>query len=325
MDHPKRVPFDPELRAALAAFKAEVELEPLTPDTIEAYRVRMARTDVPLEQIIANRPVKHEDISVPGPPGSPDITLAVLRPTQPPVTPAPAVYAIHGGGMILGTRLSDAQRLVEIVVEFGVVVVSVEYRLAPEHPHPAPVEDCYAGLSWTYDHAEDLGIDKQRLVIRGGSSGGGLAAGAALLARDRDGPRLAGQMLICPMIDDGNDSLSCRQYEDIGPWDRSFNETGWNALLGSTRGSAHVSPYAAPTRASDVTALPPTFIEVGAAEIFRDEAVDYASRLWAAGNDAELHVWAGGFHGFVGVYPQAPVSRAALAARLSWLSRRLCG
>jgi acetyl esterase/lipase len=199
----------------------------------------------------------------------------------------------------------------------------VEYRLAPEHPHPAPVEDSYAGLVWTAEHAAELDVDPQRVIIVGGSAGGGLSAAVALLARDRGGPALLGQMLVCPMLDDRNDTPSAFQMAGLDIWDQSSNQMGWTALLGAQRGGPDVSPYAAPARATDLSDLPPAFIDVGSAETFRDEDVAYAVRLWQAGGRAELHVWPGGFHGFDGFAPQAPVSRDAKEARLRWLRRLL--
>jgi acetyl esterase/lipase len=161
--------------------------------------------------------------------------------------------------------------------------------------------------------------------VAGGSAGGGLAAAVALLARDRGGPPLLAQLLMCPMLDDRNDTPSAQQMAGLGVWDRTSNETGWTALLGAARGGPDVSPYAAPARATDLSGLPPAFIDVGSAETFRDEAVTYASRIWQAGGVAELHVWPGGFHGFAALAPQAAVSREANNAQRSWLRRVLAG
>jgi acetyl esterase/lipase len=155
------------------------------------------------------------------------------------------------------------------------------------------------------------------------SAGGGLSAAVALMARDRSGPRLAGQLLGCPMLDDRNETVSSRQYDGFGAWDRNNNDTAWTAIAGAGRFRDDLSPYVAPARAQDLSGLAPAFIEVGAAETFRDEAVDYALRIWATGGQAELHVWAGGYHGFTGFSPDADVSRAANAARESWLRRVL--
>ena len=225
--------------------------------------------------------------------------------------------------MIMGDNRTAMPRMLDWAEELQLTVVSVEYRLAPETQHPGPVEDCYAGLSWTAEHAGELGIDPSRIVIAGGSAGGGLAAAVTLMARDRGGPALAGQMLMCPMLDDRNDTPSARQMAGQGVWDHTSNHTGWTALLGAACGGPDVSPYAAPARAGDLSGLPPTFIDVGSAETFRDEDVTYASRIWQAGGVAELHVWPGGFHGFATMAPQAALSQEAVAAQLRWLRRLL--
>ena len=222
----------------------------------------------------------------------------------------------RGGGF--PGALAHAEKL-------GAAVVSVEYRLAPETPHPGPVEDCYAGLIWTVEHADELGIDPARVIVGGASAGGGLAAAVALLARDRGGPALLAQMLLCPMLDDRNETPSSYQMAGIGIWDRGANEVGWTALLGAARGGPDVSPYAAPARATDLSGLPPAFIDVGSAETFRDEDVAYATGIWQAGGRAELHVWPGGFHGFTGMVPDAAISQAATAAQQAWLQRILAG
>jgi acetyl esterase/lipase len=318
----KPVPYDPELEPGLAAFLDLVERIPLRADTILENRAHFATIVPSLEQQVGDRPVDVEERTVPGPPGAPDITLTIIRPRGG-VTAAPAFYAIHGGGMILGNRFFGIDGLVDDVLRFGAVGVSVEYRLAPEHPAPAAVEDCYAGLVWLAEHAAELGADPARIVVTGASAGGGLSAGVALLARDRGGPPLLGQVLLCPMIDDRNATASARQYDGIGAWDRHNNDTGWDALLGALRGTEEASPYAVPARAKDVSNLPPAYLDVGAAEVFRDEATEYALRIWATGGQAELHVWNGGYHAFAGFSPGAEVSRAAVAARLSWLRRLL--
>ncbi|MET8853995.1 alpha/beta hydrolase [Amycolatopsis sp. NPDC004625] len=318
----KPVPYDPELEPGLAAFLDLVERIPLRADTILENRARFATIVPSLEQQVGDRPVDVEERTVPGPPGAPDVVLTIIRPRGG-VTGAPAFYALHGGGMILGNRFFGVDGLVDDVLRFGAVGVSVEYRLAPEHPAPAAVEDCYAGLVWLAEHAAELGADPARIVVTGASAGGGLSAGVALLARDRGGPHLLGQVLLCPMLDDRNATPSARQYDGIGAWDRHNNDTGWDALLGPLRGTGEASPYAVPARAKDVSNLPPAYIDVGAAEVFRDEATEYALRIWATGGPAELHVWNGGYHAFAGFSPGAEVSRAAVAARLSWLRRLL--
>jgi acetyl esterase/lipase len=214
---------------------------------------------------------------------------------------------------------------VPYVVEIGAVVVSVEYRLAPEHPDPAPVEDCYAGLVWTAKNAAELDIDPERILIAGASAGGGLAAGTALLARDRGFPELTHQILLCPMLDDRMITPSSRMLVDTGIWDAEDNAFGWTALLGDRRGGPDVSPYAAPARATDLSRLPRTFLDVGSAETFRDETIDYAQRLCQAGVSVDFHLWGGGFHGFDMMAPHAAISRAAVAASDEFLRRALAG
>jgi acetyl esterase/lipase len=224
--------------------------------------------------------------------------------------------------MVAGNRMTGMHVLLPWIVDHDAVAVSVEYRLAPEFPDPHPVEDCYAALLWMAHNAAALGIDPGRIMIAGVSAGGGLAAGTALLARDRKGPRLIGQALLCPMLDDRDQTISSAQFDGVGVWDRASNVMGWTALLGHRRATDDVSIYAAPARATDLTGLPPAFIDCGSAEVFRDEDVAYATALWRCGVQAELHVWPGGFHGFDMVADTA-LGRAAIAARDAWVARRL--
>lgn len=315
------VPFDPEIEPALAEI-VPADAPPFTPETIPGLRRAMAEMFPPAAEVVGDAPVTVVEQTIPGPEGAPDLEITILSPHQSDGA-LPVLYNIHGGGMMVGHRNMDVGRLLALVLELNVVAVNVEYRLAPEHPHPAPVEDCYAGLVWTVEHADELGIDPSRIVVTGASAGGGLAAGVALLARDRNGPAIAGQLLACPMLDDRNESVSTRQYDGIGAWDRNNNDTGWDALLGPARGTDAASPYAVPARMTDLSGLPPAYLDVGAAEIFRDETTEYALRIWATGGQAELHVWAGGYHGFAGFSPDAEVSRSAVATRLSWLRRIL--
>ncbi|MEV6302536.1 alpha/beta hydrolase [Actinoplanes sp. NPDC051861] len=315
------VPFDPELAAALDVIGAQLP-SALTADMIQPMRDGALLADLTDDDLSREGAFTVARHTVPGPDGDPDIELLVLTPADA-SGPLPGIYHTHGGGMVLGNNRTGVDGPQDWAREVPAVIVSVEYRLAPEHPHPAPAEDCYAGLVWTAKHAAELGIDPDRLLIAGASAGGGLAAAVTLMARDRGGPALAGQMLLCPMIDDRNDTPSAEQMAGRGVWDRTANDTGWTALLGDARGGPDVSPYAAPARATDLSGLPPAFIDVGSAETFRDEDVAYASRIWQAGGQAELHVWPGGFHGFDMLVPQAAVSQAARAARIRWLQRLL--
>lgn len=307
--------FDPQLAAILPSLEGYVPLK-MTLEQLEHFRGLSRSTR---EDLLGDAKVSCVDYSIPGYQGAEIVVSVIAR--QDHSTPGPALYHIHGGGMVMGTRFSGAKPLVDWALRHDAVCVTVEYRLAPEHPAPTPVEDCYAGLVWMAAHAELLRFDPSRLVIFGGSGGGGLAAGTTLLARDRGGPRLSGQLLQCPMLDDRNETESAHQYEGVGIWDRISNLTAWRAVLGDRRGGPDVSPYSAPARASDLRGLPPTFIDVAAVETFRDEAIAYARGILAAGGECELHVWGGAFHGFYDIAPQSDLARACIAARDGWLAR----
>jgi acetyl esterase/lipase len=321
-DHrcPPPVPIDPELDAALRPLR-ELLPSSIRPEDVPAFKAR-PREDLSDEDLRRGGAFEVEERTVPGPPGAPEVSLLICRPSGA-AGPLPAVYHTHGGGMIVGSNRVGLGGVLDWAQELSLAVVSVEYRLAPEHPHPAPIEDCYAGLVWTAKHAAALGVDPELIVLAGGSAGGGLAAALALLARDRGGPALAGQLLMCPMLDDRNDTPSAAQMAGLGIWNQGDNEVGWTALLGEARGGPDVSPYAAPARAEDLSNLPPAFIDVGSAETFRDEDVAYASRIWQAGGNAELHVWPGGCHGFEQLAPHAAISAPAQQARNGWIRRTL--
>ncbi|MET7773424.1 alpha/beta hydrolase [Nocardia sp. NPDC005366] len=314
------VPFDPELAAALEVILPHMP-NFTSVDAIPAIRARAGELMVSRsnEELSRDGAFHVEEILVPGVHGE-QISLMVCRPTGI-QAPSAAIYYIHGGGMIIGSNRMISDDMLDWATEFDATLISVDYRLAPETPHPGPMEDCYAGLVWVADHAGELGIDPARIVIAGESAGGGLAAATALLARDRQGPAIAAQVLMCPMLDDRNDTPSAIQSEGRGVWHRHANETGWSALLGAARGGPDVSPYAAPARATDLSGLPPALIDVGSAETFRDEAVTYASNIWRAGGQAELHVFAGGFHRYDGLAPQTTVSRDTKDVRVRWLRR----
>jgi acetyl esterase/lipase len=320
---PASVFIDPEVAAALQQLPVGVAAL-LDFTDLPGSRARMAgRRPVfpPSEGVVA------VDRPVPGPAGAPDITLRIYRAKAAATaeTRRPAIYWIHGGGMVMGGLDGDNVRLSEFVEQLGCVAVSVDYRLAPENPHPAPVEDCYAGLVWTAAHADELGIDPTRILIGGASAGAGLAAAVTLLARDRGGPALSFQLLIYPMLDDRNDTPSSYEIVDVGIWDRATNLGGWRALLGEQAGTADVSPYAAPARATDLAGLPPAYIDVGTADLFRDEDIAYAQRLMQAGVPTELHIYPGAVHGFEGMAPAARLTQGARALRLAALKRALEG
>lgn len=311
-------PFDAELDVVLQALADKVPPR-ITPDMIGRFRAIPA--DPTVGGAVEKAGAIHEQRTIPGYAGAGLAASVFRRPDQ--STAGPGILYLHGGGMVFGNRFGGVQAYLPFAKSHGAVVVTVDYRLAPEHPDPIPVEDGFAALSWIVEHAGELGIDPARMIVAGQSAGAGLAAGVCLLARERHGPPVAAQVLVSPMLDDRDDTDSAHQIDGIGVWDRTSNVTGWAALLGDRRGGSEVSVFAAPGRAEDLADLPPAFISVGSAEVFRDEAVAYASRLWSCGGSAELHVWPGGFHGFENFAPAARITASAAAARDAWLTRLL--
>jgi acetyl esterase/lipase len=316
-------PFDAEIEPALAAIRPFI-----TPWKDVASIPSDRQSLLPVisdEELSRGGAFTVEERLVAGSVGAPDLPLLICRPTSAAAATRPALYWMHPGGMIVGDARTGLDMILDLAAPLGLVVVSVGYRLAPENPHPAPVEDCYAGLQWTVEHAAGLDVDPERVIVAGGSAGGGLAAAVTILARERGGPALLAQMLLSPMLDDRNDTPSSLQMAGLDIWDHQMNAVGWKALLGDAVSGPNVPPDAAPARATDLAGLPPAFIDVGSAETFRDEAVQYAARLWQAGGRAELHVWSGGFHGFERSAPDAAISKDARAAKARWLSRMLAG
>jgi triacylglycerol lipase len=296
---------DPELQGALA-FLPNLDFGAVSLADIRAGLTEM-RASMP---VIEMPDVVSEIIFVPGPAGAPDVRVIAHRPAGA-AAPLPAILHIHGGGFLIGEPIIEDIANRTTVRELGCALFTVDYRLAPETPHPGPIEDCYAALQYLAAHAGALGIDAGRIGVMGESAGGGLAAGLALLARDRGGPALAFQHLIYPMLDDRN----CTD-QDPHPltgefvWSRASNHFGWSAYLGHAPGAADVSPYAAPARAENLAGLPPAFIAVGTLDLFLEEDIDYARRLTRAGVPVELHVYPGAFHG----YQLATEARVTLAA-----------
>lgn len=232
----------------------------------------------------------------------------------------PVLFHLHGGGTALGNRFSDIARVLDWVDELSVVALSVEYRLSPEHPFPAGLDDAWVALTWLNAHALELGVDPRKIVLVGESAGGCFAAGLALRARDMGLAPLAGILLMCPMLDDRTPSHGGHDVT-IGPWSAASNAAAWDFYLGEQRGRAGVSPYAAPGRATNLEGLSPVYIDVGSLDVLAPEAIEFATRLWTCGVNAELHVWPGGYHSFDKIAPLAAISVEATSSRTAWLRR----
>ncbi len=256
------------------------------------------------------------ETSFAGPDG--DVKLFIYQPVN--EAPRPGLLWIHGGGYVLGEG-NDAS-VIPFAEHAGCTVVSVDYRLAPEHPFPAGPEDCYAALLWMVENAAELGIDPDRIAIGGASAGGGMAAGVALMNRDRLGPDLKLQLLLYPMIDDTHDTPSGHWVQHPKVWNREVSLKAWQMYLGEGH-QGEVSPYAAAARAADLSDLPPAYICVGQADLFRDENIAYAGRLMAAGVPTELAVYPGMPHGGEAFNPMAAVSQQMRSGYYEALKRAL--
>lgn len=217
----------------------------------------------------------------------------------------PVLLWIHGGGFVLGSIEENDPLCAQVVETANCVVVSVDYRLAPEHPYPAPLEDCYSALTWIADNSTKLNIDVNRIGVAGASAGGGLTAGLTLLARDRAYPSICFQMPLYPMINDGNNTPSANEIKEGMVWNQKTNEFGWKCYLGGLHGNVNVPIYAAPARAEDYSNLPYTYTCVGQLDPFRDETIAYVTKLAQAGVDVEFHLYPGAFHGFEVLNPQS--------------------
>ena len=302
--------LDDEIAPALAAAPVGFEL---SADVLPAMRAARGEMFAAIELSDAVERTDHV-IS-----DDPSVVVRVHRPKGID-GPLPCVYSIHGGGYVLGSYDMDDAKFDRQCVHFPCVGVSVEYRLAPETAYPGPLDDCYAGLRWTYEHAAELGIASDRIGISGVSAGGGLAAGLALLARDRGDVPVAFQLLECPMIDDRQVTSSSR-LDGLPIWSREANEFGWRSYLGDFYGG-DVPEYAAAARATNLAGLPPALVIVGGADGFRDEDIEYALRLNQAGVPTELHVLPGAPHG-VQMFTDSVVARRWNRMVTEWLEQRL--
>lgn len=296
--------MDPELEAFIA-FLPELDLtDPVAARKQYAAHVTARRASDIVGLVIDDRTV----------PADPEVSVRIYRPHQ----ARGAVVWMHGGGWVMGDLDTEHPWAARIAEGSGAVVISVNYRLSPEHRFPAALDDAYAVLTWTAEHAAELGIDPDRIAVGGHSAGGGLAAQVALRARDRQGPPIHFQLLNEPELDDRQQTWSARQFTDT-PWvNRDVVTASWRHYLGS----APASQYAAPARATDLSGLPPTYIATAEFDPNRDEGIDYALRLLQAGVPVELHQWPGTFHGSQ-AFLSAEVSQRQIAALAAALRRAM--
>lgn len=263
--------------------------------------------------------VRFDDRTIPGPADAPELAVRVYTPVGR-EDARPAVLYLHGGGFCLGSVEFEHAGALAVADRAGALVVSVEYRLAPEHPFPAGIEDCYAALCWLASEASSLGVDPERIAVMGQSAGGGLSAGLALMARDRGGPALCFQVLGIPELDHRLETPSMHQFVDTPLWNRPNAIMSWRCYLGETPGE--VSPYASPALARDLSGLPPAYVSTMEFDPLRDEGIEYALRLLQAGVPVELHQFPGTFHGSALVVGAA-VSKRSGEEMMSALCRGL--
>lgn len=264
---------------------------------------------IDMNKRVPNPAVTITDRLIPGPSREQEIRVRIYR-TEAPTQSSAGLLWIHGGGYVLGTPEMDDGLCERFVLEANCTVVSVDYRLAPEHPFPAPLDDCYAALTWFSQHAEELGVNPSQIAVAGASAGGGLTAATSLLARDRMGPEIIFQMPLYPMIDDRHVTPSSKEIHDNRVWNEESNRKAWNMYLGDLQDE--VSIYAAPARCTDFSNLPPTYTCVGDLDPFRDETIEYIAKLTKAGVPTEFHLYPGCYHGFDGYAPFTEIGKKAI-------------
>jgi acetyl esterase/lipase len=310
-------PFDPAYKA-VSGFSA-------APSKLDVEAARNTRSTFAADTILAKfTSLIHRDVIAPPVHDLSDnpVTIAIFETKSSTNKNRPVVIYCHGGGQVLGTRFFGVDIFMAMVsTHEDIVLASVEYRLAPEHRAPAGAYDCYAAAVYLTEHAAELGIDASKILIYGISGGAGPAAAACILARNRQYPRIHAQMLSIPMLDDRDDFSSVKQFEEGTNWTGSINRQAWDMILGPDR----VAPteVQVPARATDLSNLPPAFIDVGECEVFRDSAVAYATRIWSQGGSCELHVWPGMYHGGLAFETEVPVSKVAVATAKDYLERAL--
>lgn len=307
--------FDPEL-APIVELLPEGYL-----DDLDAARQLIAAMLETADGSADTSGVEVRQEEIPGPPGAPAVPVVLHVPQgAPPPGGRPALLDLHGGGFVLGGPWMQLGSACQVARQLGAVVAAPDYRLAPEHPFPAGVEDCYATLEWLAAEAGSLGVDAGRIAVGGQSAGGGLAAAVCLMARDRRGPAICFQLLGIPELDHRLETTSMRTFTDTPLWNRPNAELSWAYYLGEAAGE--VSPYASPAVAEDLRGLPPALVTTMEFDPLRDEGIVYALRMMEAGVSVELHSYPGTFHGSR-LVEAAAVSRQESADVLRALARAL--
>jgi len=311
--------YDPELQALLE-FLPDTSLGLNEPVKARAGFLELIAS---LNADIDHTGVAIENRRVPGPAGAPDVPVRIYSP-EGLNRAVPGILHIHGGGFVIGDLDSELGACVALCRTLGVVVVSVDYRLAPETPYPGPLEDCYAALKWVSSNSAQLHLDPSRLAVFGLSAGGGLAAATALLARDRGGPPVCFQYLGIPELDDRLHTPSMLRFVDTPMWNRPNAVLSWDFYLGDQyqRGADDVPYHAAPARAEDLAGLPSAYVSTMEFDPLRDEGVEYALKLMRAGVATELHSFPGTFHGS-SLFSTTQVSRRESAEMFAVLRRAL--
>lgn len=312
LDPASREPLEMLLAALPGGFNA-------IPDIVERRAVVAGLLAAQMADVPPNDRVVTEDRMIPGLDGAPDIPVRIYTPADATGVLLPGILYIHGGGMILGDIEANELTAAMLCEQVNAVIVSTGYRKAPEDPHPAQVNDCYAALTWMAAQAGELDFDPKRLAVYGGSAGGNLAIATAMMARDTSGPEIALVVAPYPMLDDRNELPSTHEITEVGIWDRAGNIEAWSWFLGGKPADA----YAAPARATDLSGLPPMFIDVGEMDLFRDEDIAFVARLLQAGVPTEFHVYPGAYHASEVFAPQAELSQRIWQARIAAFRRGL--
>ncbi len=298
---------DPEIRPAVERCWA-MDFE--RPGVLEQYRHR-AESLVGSDTLPKDDAVQVYDVYIPNGDESAPMRLRVYAPKEAEGKLA-GIYWIHGGGFLFGVPEQDEGQSIRFAKEAGAVVVSPDYRLTPEHPYPAALDDSYAGLKWFFENAGSLGVDSTRIAIAGSSAGGNLCAATAIVARDKGEVAPAFQMPLYPMIDDRFGTPASHESIDLRVWNNTANAYAWKAYIGDAMGTDHATAYMAPARAEDLSGLPPAYSCVGDLDPFRDDTIQYMARMAQAGVPVEFHLYSGAYHAFEVIAPDTDYARRAV-------------